>query len=333
VTLRAAVIGCGAIGASGARTHPEVGVLTHAAAYTACTDTELVAVCDADPERARAAAHQWGAEAYTDAAALLRAGCDVISVCTPDATHAELVALALEAPSVRAILAEKPLALDASAAQALARRARDRGVVLAVNYTRRYAPAFQSLRGRVGALQHVSGVYVKGLFHNGTHWLDLLRFLGGHPIAVRGWDRLGETGPDPSLEAELTLGGRASARLAALDTRRFTAFEMDLLGEGGRIRIAESGHVVEVADLAADPRHPGYRVLGPAERTAGALHDAALHAVVDLVRCLRDGGDPACTGEDGAAAIALAEAVRASAARGGERIDVTFTDPVGMIRA
>jgi predicted dehydrogenase len=333
VTLRAAVLGCGAIGASGAGTHPAVGVLTHAAAYTACPDTELVAVCDTDPARAQAAAHQWGAEPYTDPAALLRAGCEVISVCTPDATHADLVALALEAPGVRAILAEKPLALEAAAARALATRARDRGVVLAVNYTRRYAPAFQSLRGRVGALQHVSGVYVKGLLHNGTHWLDLLRFLGGHPVAVRGWDRLGEIGPDPSLEAELTLGGRASARLAALDTRRFTAFEMDLVGEGGRIRIAESGHMVEVAEVGPDPRHPGYRVLRPAERTVGALRDAALHAVADLVRCIRDGGDPSCTGEDGAVAIALAEAIRASAARGGEPVDVTFTHPAGMIGA
>jgi predicted dehydrogenase len=55
--------------------------------------------------------------------------------------------------------------------------------------------------------------------------------------------------------------------------------------------------------------------------------------VADLARCVRDGGDPACTGEDGAAALALAEAIRASAARGGERLHVTAPDPAGMIRA
>ena len=112
------------------------------------------------------------------------------------------------------------------------------------------------------------------------------------------------------------LPGGAGARLAALDTRRFTAFEMDLVGERGRVRIAESGHIVEISVVGEDPRHPGYRALRPGERTVGALRDAALHAVEDLVRCVRDGGDPACTGEDGAAAIALAEAIRASAARG-----------------
>jgi predicted dehydrogenase len=325
--MRAAVIGCGAIGAGGADTHADVGVLTHAAAYTACPDTELVAVCDADAERARAAAERWGAAPHTDPAAALE-GAEIVSVCTPDATHAELVDLALGTPGVRAVLAEKPLALDSAAAAGLAARARRRGTVLAVNYTRRFAPAFRGLG--VGEVQHVSGVYVKGLFHNGTHWLDLLRMLAGDPVAVRGWDRLGEDGPDPSLDAELTLANGAGARLAALDSRRFTAFEMDLVGEAGRVRIAESGHVVEVAQVGDDPRHPGYRVLRPAERIVGALHDAALHAVADVVRCVRDGGDPACTGEDGAAALALAEAIRASAARGGE---VTVAAPAGMIRA
>ena len=58
------------------------------------------------------------------------------------------------APGVRAILAEKPLALDAATARALAARARECGVVLAVNYTRRFAPAFRRLQP--GEVQHVS---------------------------------------------------------------------------------------------------------------------------------------------------------------------------------
>jgi predicted dehydrogenase len=331
VTLRAAVIGCGAIGAGGAETHPDVGVLTHAAAYAACPDTELVAVCDTDAERARAAADRWSAAAHTDPARAL-VDVELVSVCTPDATHADLVALALEAPGVRAIFAEKPLALDSGAARALAARARERGVVLAVNYTRRFAPAFQGLGERIGEVQHVSGLYVKGLLHNGTHWLDLLRMLVGEPVAVRGWDRLGEGGGDPSLDAELTFAGGAGARLAALDTQRFTAFEMDLVGTRGRVLVAESGHFLEVWDVDDDPRHPGYRVLRPAAVLSGALRDAALHAVADVARCVREGGEPACTAEDGVAALALAEAIRASAARGAEAVDVSRPDPAGMIR-
>jgi predicted dehydrogenase len=303
------VLGCGAIGAgSGAEPHPDVGVITHAGAYAACPETELVAVADADPRRAAEAARRWGARPYRDAAELLaEARPEIVSVATPDPTHAALLEQCLRAPGVRAVLAEKPLALDVDAARGLVALARERGVALAVNYSRRFAPAFQRLREDlgVGALQHVHGLYVKGLAHNGTHWLDLLRMLAGDPVAVRGFDRLRESGPDPTLDAELTLPGGAGARLAGLDTRQFTAFEMDLVGTHGRVRISESGHVIERWTVGEDPRHPGYRVLEPTERITGALRDTTLHAVNQLVR-----GETACTGEDGVAALELVEAIR-----------------------
>ena len=313
--LRAAVLGCGAIGAGTGTPHADVGVMTHAGAYVACADTELVAVCDADAERAAACAERWGGRAYTDPAALLAEQApEIVSVATPDATHAELVEASLCA-GARAVLAEKPLALAAGQASALVALAADRGAVLAVNYTRRFAPAFRELAAdaTLGELQHVSGVYVKGLKHNGTHWLDLLRLLAGEPVDVRGWDRLGEGGEDPTLDAELTLATGAGARLAGLDTDRFTAFEMDLWFTGARVRVAQGGHVLERWDVGPDPRNPGYRVPLPRPAVEGALRDGVLLAVQDVVRCVRDGGEPACTGADGVRALELADAIRASA--------------------
>lgn len=317
--MRAAVVGCGMIGAGdGGDPHPDVGVMTHVGAYRACSDTDLVAVCDPDRARARAV----GVDAFTDPDELLaRTEPELVSVATPDATHATEIERCLRAPSVRGVLAEKPLALDPGAARALVALARERGVVLAVNYSRRFSPAIRALdAGAIGDLQHVAGVYVKGLAHNGTHWLDLLRMLTGEPAAVRGWDRLREPGADPALDAELTLAGGAGARLAALDTTAFTAFEMELTGTRGRLRITEAGHVIERFEVADDRRNPGYRVLRLAERTTGALRDGTLNAVRDLVRCVREGGEPACRGEDGVAALELVEAIRASAAREGEPI-------------
>jgi predicted dehydrogenase len=188
-----------------------------------------------------------------------------------------------------------------------------------VNYTRRFAPAFRALDiTALGALQHVSGAYVKGLAHNGTHWLDLLRMLTGEPVAVRGWDRLGEAGADPTLDAELELAGGAGARLVALDTRCFTTFEMELTGTLGRIRIADAGHRIERWTVGDDPRHPGYRVLRPESPVTGALRDGTLHAVRDLVGCVRGDREPACSAADGVAALELVAAIRASCARGGE---------------
>jgi predicted dehydrogenase len=327
--LRAAVIGCGVIGAGdGAAAHPDIGVTTHAEAYAACPDTGLVAVCDVDHARARRCGARWGARAYADIEALLAAERpEVISVATPDASHASVLTACVGAGGVRAVLAEKPLALDAGDAAALADLARARGVVLAVNYTRRFTPAYQGLLGELatgalGELQYVSGLYVNGLKHNGTHWLDLLRMLAGDPVSVRGWDRVGQGGSDPTLDAELTLRGGAGARLAALDDHSFGAFEMDLVLTRGRVRVLESGHVIERWDVGDDPRHPGYRAPRLANTTGEALRDGTLHAVADVVRCVRTGSRPLCGGQDGVAALALAEAIGASAAGDGRPITV-----------
>ena len=92
--------------------------------------------------------------------------------------------LALEAPSVRAILCEKPLATDAQEGGELVRRANGTGTIVAVAYVRRYAGNMRNLRrrleeGSLGPVRAVSGWYGNGLLHNGSHWLDLLRMLAG----------------------------------------------------------------------------------------------------------------------------------------------------------
>ena len=116
--------------------------------------------------------------------------------------------------------------------------ARERGVVLGCHYTRRFAPAYRRLAEEVGAgalgrLQHVGGVYVKGLRHNGTHWLDLLRMLAGDPVAVRGWDRLARAGRRPVAGRGADAAGRGrrpSGRARHARVHRLRA------GSGGHAR-------------------------------------------------------------------------------------------------
>ena len=148
--LRAAVIGCGKIGWEFSEDPGAgvCGVCTHAAAYAACPSTVLTAICDQDPARAERCARRWEVPVrYTEPLRLLtEQRPDVVSICTPDATHAELVRAALTADGVRAVLAEKPLALTLVEAEELTGLARRRGVLLAVNYSRRYSDAYVQLR-------------------------------------------------------------------------------------------------------------------------------------------------------------------------------------------
>ncbi|HZK77537.1 MAG TPA: Gfo/Idh/MocA family oxidoreductase, partial [Gemmatimonadaceae bacterium] len=104
----AAVIGCGKIG-SELSVDPFLkgDVFTHAEAYSRCEKTELVALCDLDPEKLDAAARLWGTTALYPSVGQLVAieKLDLVSICTPTATHSEVLRAVLDCPNPpRAIL-------------------------------------------------------------------------------------------------------------------------------------------------------------------------------------------------------------------------------------
>jgi predicted dehydrogenase len=191
-------------------------------------------------------------------------------------------------------------------------------VVLLVNYSRRYSESHKELRdyikaGHIGELQTVSGYYTKGILHNGTHWFDLARFLIGEVRQVWGQDVLKENCDDPTLDALLEFDSGINGYLHGCDAKAFSLFEMDLVGEKGRVRVVESGHTFEIYQTGDCPHATGYRSLIRTDNLSGGMHDVLLRAVEDLVHCLEEGRQPRCTGSDGVAALHIGLAVRESA--------------------
>lgn len=317
--LRAVVIGCGRIGAG--FSDPSVGTtLTHASAYVASPLTELVAVCDTNAEAARLSARRWGVPDYhTHVRELLSAAQpEVVSICTPDPTHAETAEQILCFPSVRGVLIEKPLALTVAEAERTVALARDRGVVLAVNYSRRWAEGIRQAgkvirQGRLGTVQSVSGHYANGWLHNGTHWIDLARMLVGEVVSVRALRlRMIESLNDFSLDAELEFIGGAKGIVLGHQRPGLSFFEMDLVCENGRVRLSEGAETIDMYELLLSTMFNGFFQYARVSSTLGGLDQAMLNAVEDVSRRICCGGSPACTGADGVAALRIAESARLS---------------------
>ncbi len=320
MAYRAALIGCGKIGSEFADDPRVEGIYSHAGAYDACSKTTLAAVCDTDFERNQRCGQRWGVGAcYSDPQQLLlEQQPEIVSICTPDPTHTSLLQLVLEFPCVRAVLAEKPLALTVADAASLVDQARRRGVILAVNYIRRYASSHVQLKaflasGGIGEIQSVQGSYTKGLFHNGTHWFDLARYLVGEIAEVRGIHSRVPSSEDPTLDVWLKFENGACGYLHGCDPACFTILEMDLLGTLGRIRIVDSGHRIKFYDVKESSHYSGYLNLSPREDLGGGFHDVLLNAVEDLVESLEQKRSPRCSGEDGLAALKVAAAARDTA--------------------
>ena len=109
----------------------------------------------------------------------------------------------------------------------------------------------------------------------------------------------GEGGDDPTLDAELTLAAGAGARLAG--ARHATASPRSRWTSSGHARRAcasPRAGTCSSAGTSGDEPAPSAATAcccrGRAQRRRAARR--LLHAVQDVVRCVREGGAPACTG-------------------------------------
>jgi predicted dehydrogenase len=126
-------------------------------------------LCGRDAARAAEAAQRLGwAESETDWHRLVeRQDIDLVDICTPGDTHAEIAIAALEAG--KHVLCEKPLANTVAEAEqmtAAAERAAASGVRAMVGFTYRRVPAIALARqlvqeGRIGEIRHVRAQYLQ----------------------------------------------------------------------------------------------------------------------------------------------------------------------------
>ena len=147
--VRTGLIGCGKVGQ------------IHAAALAGLAEADLVAVCDASAERARACAARYGVRAFTDVSALLESAApEAVLIGTPHPLHAAPTLLAARA-GVH-VLVEKPMAASLADCDAMLAATRKAGVRLGVISQRRcYEPVRRMKQaideGRIG--RPVLGVF------------------------------------------------------------------------------------------------------------------------------------------------------------------------------
>ncbi len=294
--LRAALVGCGKIGwelqdEPGAS---RFGICTHAAAWSRLGEVDFVAVADADVQKARCCAARWQVPtAYQDVKQLLDAiHPEIVSVATPDETHFSITRHCLEHPSVRAVLAEKPLATTAAEAIELSALANRLNKAVVVNYTRRFCPLYQTLRanirrGAYGVIRLARILYTKGMRHNGSHALDLMQYWFSE-ITLKSADlppwRSGVgSSSDPSYDVVFSLPGGGGGTLHNLPFEEYTLFEIDLCFDKARLLFTEGGDIVETQIVVADQPFTGYRSLISHSKEQCCLYDYLLHAAAHVV--------------------------------------------------
>jgi UDP-N-acetyl-2-amino-2-deoxyglucuronate dehydrogenase len=135
-TYRVALLGCGRISKN------------HFEAIAKVEGLELVAVADADPERARSAGTEWKVPHFTSYERMLaESDADVVTIATPSGLHTEQGIAAAQAG--KHVVMEKPMAISLTGADALVHACDKAGVQLFVVKQNRLNPPVQLLKRAV----------------------------------------------------------------------------------------------------------------------------------------------------------------------------------------
>lgn len=173
----------------------------HAAVVARHPAVTSLVVGDVDPERARAAAEQLGAEPAAGIDAVLAGGVDAVVIATATDSHADLIVAGVEAGVP--VFCEKPVALDVKDTLRVCDAVAAAGVTVQIGFQRRFDAGFVAARdavrsGRIGEVHRVhsltadpapphasyiptsGGIYRDCLIHD----FDAIRFVTGQGIVA-----------------------------------------------------------------------------------------------------------------------------------------------------
>ncbi len=317
--FRAGVIGVGHLGQH------------HARLYASLPGAQLVGVFDQSVERAQLVAERHGARVFRTVDELL-AQVDVVSVAVPTSGHYAVAKSCLQAG--KHLLVEKPIAVMPGEAQELVELAKQRGCRLQVGHSERFNPVMAVMRPHITKPVFIECHRLSSFSERGTdvdvvldlmiHDLDLVLSLNPGPVEevrAAGVAVLSSSIDIAHARIQFQSGAVAnltSSRVSANKMRRLRIFQrdnylsIDFQTRQGMIcrRSAQAGErpTVDVTHLQGGDEEPLKLQL-----------ESFLHAVDTGTR-------PVVSGEDGAAAVAVAhqvlQAIEAFASRIEEGVGV-----------
>ncbi len=332
--IKFAIVGCGRVSS------------LHFAAIEKAPDTMLAAVCDTDEAAAKKAAEENGLSTYyTNLEEMLRKEeIDVINICTPSGTHADVAVIA--AAHKKHILCEKPLEVTSERMQRMIDACEENGVLLSGVFQRRNTDMVQIAKKTVaeGKLGKVilADAYLKYwrsqeyydsgdwrgtweldgggcLMNQGIHGIDMLIYVAGRVKSVTA--KCATLARDIAVEDTATVllnfehGGMGVIECA---TSVFPGQDtiISVHGTEGSISFGTSGFLSwQLPDGSEAPA---------VSNDMGGLNCAwagnSLHAILveDMAEAVRDGRKPLVDGKEARHAVDVILAIYESARTGKE---------------
>jgi UDP-N-acetylglucosamine 3-dehydrogenase len=291
----------------------------HARNYKELENTNLMAICDVNPERAKVIANQYGAKAYTDSTDMLKdPEIQAVSVCTWSTKLAEEALKCLNAG--KHVLVEKPMATDTKQAQTLLDTAKANDLHLTVGFLMRFIPGLQQIKQAVETKK--IGELVLATAKRVTQWperigdvgvvkdtaihdIDVMRFISGEdPVSV--YAKMGSMRHRQFEDYAQIMLTYESGKTAFIESNWLTPYKIRSLNVTGSEAIMRLDYNsqelwIENAKKSVQPRIP--------------FEEPLKAELKHFAECVTEKKTPMITGEDGYKALEIALASMESSAK------------------
>jgi len=320
------MVGCGNIASYFDEQHQNIGLpYTHVGAY--CQDGRFnVSACvEPSVERKKTFMGFWQVECgFSNLDECLEAGAvfDVVSLCSPTATHYDDLQKIIKLQP-RLIFCEKPITLSVEETKSVLARCQQHSILLAVNYTRAWDPAFEQLKvdraaGLWGELRSVSGLYNKGILNNGSHLLDLIYSIVGEMELTSVGRAVFDYSPnDPTVPALLESKTGIPIHLMTAHAEDYAVFELQLVFSKGVLVMEEAGFKWRARQVEGSAIFSGYQKLNEGTFEAGSYEKSMLRAVDNIYHAVNQNEMLVKTGQDAFKVQVLCEKIKCTALQEG----------------
>jgi UDP-N-acetylglucosamine 3-dehydrogenase len=292
----------------------------HARVFKELEETELLAICDVNAERAQNVAKQFHVKAYTNVGKMLkRKDTEAVSICTWSIDLAKEALKALQAG--KHVLVEKPMATNVKQAERLQETAEEEGLHLTVGFLMRFIPGIQHIKNAIenkaiGNLVCATAKRVSewperigdvGVVKDtAIHDIDITRYLfNEEPIAV--YAKTGSMKHKKFEDYAQVMLTFESGKSAFIESNWLTPYKTRTLVVTGSKAIMKLDYItqeltVEDAKETMQPRYPWQEPLKL--------------ELQHFANCVLKKEKPLITGMDGLKALQIAEAALKSSATG-----------------
>ena len=297
------IIGLGKIGLQyDLGLNPKKFILTHARAFSAHQDFILVGGIDSCAVSRGMFEKEYRCPSYRSIEEAQNLGVDIAVVATPTNTHYEITVELLEKFNPKAILCEKPLAYSLEEAKRITEYCSRKQSLLFVNYIRRSDISSSMIQTmiRSGEIQTpLKGVcwYTKGVYNNGSHFINLLELWFGEVTGVKSLNKAKKRGDDFDVDI-IAHYGSSDIIFLSTEEKNYSNYSIELISPSGRLLYGCGGYRISWQKQINHPDIANYRTLEDTGTTIYSEFNRAQANVVDqLAQGLKGAATNLCTGE------------------------------------